>query len=91
MLTGHTLLEEMETVEGRLFSSTLPWLPKGQSSMLRDCPLVDLRRQKRRYVSQAESKKVSHDPVVDDDWRSNSKVKRAPTRGTWKTNIKHSS
>ena len=91
MLTGHTLLEEMETVEGRLSSSTLSWLPKGQSSMLRDCSLVDLRRQKRRYVSQVGSKTVSHDPVVDDDWSSSSKVKRAPTRGTWQTNIKHSS
>ena len=91
-LTGHALLEEMETVEGTLFSSTLPWLPKGQSSMLRDWPFVDVRRQKRKYVSQPGVKSiVSHDPVVVDNWRSSSKVKWASTCGTWQTNIKHSS
>ena len=73
-------LKLVETVEGR---STLPWLPKGQSSMLRDWPLVDARRQKRKYVSQPGVKSiVSHDPVVVDDWRSSSKVKRASTCGT---------
>ena len=53
--------------------------------MLRDWPLVDARRQKRKYVSQPGvmlNMGGSHDPVVVDDWRSSSKVKRASTCGT---------
>ena len=67
-LTGHGLSEEMEGIEGRLFSLILPWFPRGQLPMLRERSLLIPRRQKSKYVSHSGEKGLgSQVPLVEDD------------------------